>query len=227
MHKAIMNCGREIVLSLSLNMKIENAEHVKSISNVWRISKDFWDSWDLLKDQFELTDKWTTAREPGNWPDADMLQLGWISRRGPHGPERESEFTEDEQITHMTLWCMAKSALMMGGDMPVNSSFVEALLSNEEVLAANQNSYDAKQLYRKEGHVVWTSKIPDSKDIYVAFFNLNEEKETVSVDFKELGLKGKNQIRDLWKKEDLGSFSKSFSSEVNSHGAQIFRVSSK
>lgn len=227
MHKAILNCGREMVLSLSLNMKLENMEHVKSISNLWRISKDFWDDWNLLKNQFELLDNWEAAREPGNWPDADMLQLGWISRRGPHGPERESQFTKDEQITHMTLWCIAKSPLMMGGDMPDNSSFVEKLLTADEVLEANQNSYDARQLYRKDGHVVWTSKIPDSEDIYVAFFNLNEKTETVSVDFKELGLKGKCHVRDLWEKEDVGNFSKSFSHEVNSHGAQIFKISKK
>lgn len=225
MHKAIMNCGREIVLSLSLNMKLENMEHVKSISNVWRISKDFWDNWDLLKNQFELTNKWTPAREKGNWPDADMLQLGWISKRGPHGPERESEFTKDEQFTHMTLWCIAQSALMMGGDMPDNSPFVEALLSNDEVLAANQNAYEAKQLYRRDEHVVWTSKIPDSEVIYLAFFNLNDGKETVSVNFKDLGLKGKRKVRDLWEKKDLGTFSKSFSNEINAHGAKIFRIS--
>lgn len=188
MHKAILNCGRRIVLSLSLNMKLENMAHVKSISNVWRISKDFLDNWDLLKDQFALTDKWTPAREPGNWPDADMLQLGWISRHGLHDPERESQFTKDEQYTHITLWCMAKSALMMGGDLPDNSQFVENLLTNDEVLAANQNSYDAKQLYRRDELVVWTSKISDSEDIYVAFFNLNEATKSVSVDFKELGL---------------------------------------
>ena len=225
MHKAIMNCGREIVLSLSLNMKLENMEHVKSISNLWRISKDFWDDWDLLKNQFELLDNWETAREPGNWPDADMLQLGWISRRGPHGPERESEFTPDEQYTHMTLWCIAKSPLMMGGDMPDNNPLVEMLLTNDEVLAANQNSYDVRQLYRKDGHVVWTSKIPGSEDVYVAFFNLNEQKETVNVDFSDLNLKRKCKVRNLWEKKDLGKFNKSFAFDINAHGAAIFRLS--
>ena len=227
MHKAIINSGREMVLSLSLNMKQENSEHIKSISNLWRISKDFWDDWNLLKNQFELLDNWEAAREPGNWPDADMMQLGWISRRGPHGPERESQFTKDEQITHMTLWCIAKSPLMMGGDMPDNSPFVEKLLTAEEVLKANQNSFDAKQLYRKDGHVVWTSKIPDSDDIYIAFFNLNEKNEHVSVDFKDLGLKGEVKIRDLWEKKDIGSYSKVFATPVNSHGAEIFRFSKK
>jgi hypothetical protein len=74
---------------------------------------------------------------------------------------------------------------------------------------------------------VWTSKIPDSEDVYVAFFNLNEEKENISVVWKDLGLSGKCLVRNLWEKQDLGKFSKSFSHEVNAHGAQIFRISAK
>lgn len=227
MHKAIVNCGRPIVLSLSLNMKLQNTAHVKSISNMWRISKDFWDEWELLENQFELLNQWTSAREPGNWPDADMLQLGWISRRGPSGPERQSRFTTDEQYTHMTLWCIAQSPLMMGGDMPANSLFVEALLTNNEVLAVNQKAHSAKQLYRKDNQVVWTSKIPGSNDIYVALFNTGNSKSPIAVSFAELGIKGKVTVRDLWDKKEVGSFSKSFLSDVNSHGAKLFRFSVK
>lgn len=111
--------------------------------------------------------------------------------------------------------------------MPDNNSFVEALLTNGEVLKVNQDSYDAKQLHQMNEKVVWTSNIPDSEDIYFAFFNLNERTGKVSVDFKGLGLKGKRIVRDLWKKEDLGSFSKSFKSDVNSHVAKIFQISPK
>ncbi|HSM48496.1 MAG TPA: glycoside hydrolase family 27 protein [Draconibacterium sp.] len=227
MHKAILNCGRPIVLSLSLNMKTENAAHVKSVSNLWRISKDFWDEWELLEHQFELLHQWTSAREPGNWPDADMLQLGWISRRGPSGPERESRFTADEQYTHMTLWCIAQSPLMMGGDMPDNSPFVESLLTNPEVLAVNQDAYDAKQLYRNGSKVVWTSKIKGTNDVYIALFNTGAEKSPVDVSFSELGIKGKVTVRDLWEKKEVGSFSKSFSANVNSHGAKLYRITVK
>jgi|JFJP01.1.fsa_nt_gi hypothetical protein len=227
MHKAILNCGRPIVLSLSLNMKPENAAHIKSVSNLWRISKDFWDEWKLLEEQFELLNKWTPMREPGNWPDADMLQLGWISRRGPSGPERESRFTKDEQYTHMTLWCIAQSPLMMGGDMPDNSPFVEQLLTNAEVLAVNQQSYGAKQFYRKDDKVVWISRIPQSNDLYMAFFNLNDHRKTVDVNFQELGIKKECKIRSLWDKKDVGNFKKSFSAEINPHGAAIYRISPK
>jgi hypothetical protein len=156
-----------------------------------------------------------------------MLQLGWISRRGPSGPERESRFTPDEQITHFTLWCIAQSPLMMGGDMPDNSPFVESLLTNDEVLAVNQRAYDAKQLFRKDNQVVWTSKIPGSTDVYVAFFNLGGETAQVAVDLAALGIKGKVTVRDLWEKKELGIFSKSYSANVNSHGAKLFRFSIK
>ena len=65
MHKAIMQCGRPIVLSLSPFMSYENKDHIKSVSNLWRISKDFWDEWESLKHQFELADQWNNERESG------------------------------------------------------------------------------------------------------------------------------------------------------------------
>ncbi len=113
----------------------------------------------------------------------------------------------------------------MGGDMPDNSPFVERLLTANEVLAANQNSYDARQLFRKNGHVVWTSKIPDSKNVYLAFFNLNEKTESISVELNDLGIKSSVNVRDLWEEQDLGKFKKRFDAEVNSHGAAIFKLS--
>jgi hypothetical protein len=225
MHKAIMNSRREIVLSLSPRIGFKNMEHVKSVSSLWRVSHDFWDEWEKLEKQFRLIHSWEAAREPGNWPDADMLQLGWISRRGPEGPERESRFTQDEQITHMTLWCISKSPLMMGGDMPDNSPFVESLLTAEELLETNQHSYDARQFSRKDEQVLWISKIPDSENINLAMFNLNETAQDIKVDFDSLGMNGICKVRDLWKKEDLGNYKKSFSHEVNPHGAQIFKIS--
>jgi hypothetical protein len=227
MHKAIMQCGRPIVLSLSPHMNYENSDHMKSISNLWRISKDFWDDWESLKNQFELSDKWTFARESGNWPDADMLQLGWISRRGPEGPERESHFTEDEQLTHILLWCIARSPLMMGGDMPDNNEFVEKLMTNAEILAANQNAENSRQLFRENGKVVWCSNIPGSDEMYMALFNLNNEPAEIQVSFSDMGLKNECKIRDLWLHKDIGTFTGKFSDEVNPHGAKIFRIGPK
>ncbi len=223
--KAIDYAGRPVVFSLSLNMKPENKDHVKSISNLWRISKDFWDEWEPLSHQFELLEKWTPAREPGNWPDADMLQLGWISRRGPEGHERESRFTQDEQFTHFTLWSIAQSPLMMGGDMPDNSLFVENLLTNEEVIYVNQKARNARQLLRDNGKVIWMSEDPASAARFVAFFNLGDQPANIHLELSALGFRGKCSIRDLWQKKDLYLVKGTFNKTVNPHGAGIFRIS--
>ncbi len=224
-YKAIEQCGRPIVLSLSLNMKWENREHAKANSDVWRISKDFWDSWAQVEEQFELCAKWAPISEPGNFPDADMLQLGRISKRGPEGNERFSRLTEDEQYTHMTLWSIFRSPLMMGGNMPENTEFVKNLLTNNEVLDVNQKGYEARQLYRKDEMVVWVSKVPGSKDLNVALFNLSKEAKNVPVDFAQLGLKGSSfTVRDLWAKKEMGSFKKTFAQKINSHGAGLYRI---
>jgi len=224
MHKAILNQKAKIVLSLSLNMKLENKEHVQSISNLWRISKDFWDDWEQLKLQFEHVNNWSEFSGPGHWPDADMLQLGKISRRGPSGPERDSGFTKDEQYTHMTLWSIARSPLMMGGDMPENSEFVESLLTNKEALAVNQQAENSRQLSRQQGKIIWTSNSLDKKYKYLAFFNLNETETEISIDLNELGISGKVEVNDLWEGKKGGSYNGKFSAIVNPHGAKLFKL---
>ncbi|MDN5210773.1 glycoside hydrolase family 27 protein [Fulvivirgaceae bacterium BMA12] len=223
--KAIDQNGRPIVLSLSLNMKYKNREHVQKNGDLWRISKDFWDEWALLKNQFLLCAKWAGMSGPNSWPDADMLQIGWISRRGPHGPERESRFTSDEQRTHITLWCIANSPLMMGGDMPDNSEFVKSLLTNEEVLAVNQKGYDSKQLMRKDDEVVWVSKVPDSRALNVALFNLGDVDKEIVVKGRDLGFSGKFKIRNIWEKQDVSGAKRSLSYHLKPHESMLFLVS--
>ena len=70
---------------------------------------------------------------PGHWPDCDMIQIGKFSKRGPVGPERYSRFNEDELLTHMTFWCIYRSPLMLGGNLPENRETENGLFTNEEV----------------------------------------------------------------------------------------------
>jgi hypothetical protein len=227
MHKALQTIKRPIVLSLSLAMKYENRESAAQNSEMWRVSKDFWDEWPQLKEQFENCALWAAESGPGNWPDADMLQLGKISLRGPEGAPRYSHFTDEESKTHMTLWSIFRSPLMMGGNLPDNTPYTLSLLSNSEVIAVNQNSTDSKQLYRKDDLVVWVSKVKDSKDYNVAFFNLNNDAKDVTINLSDIGLKGNVKVRDLWAKQDVGNAKKTYTSKVNPHGAKLFRISVK
>ena len=112
---------------------LEQAEHLKKYANMWRITDDFWDEWRLLKGMFERAEKWCVHAAPGHWPDADMLPVGAL--RQCYDPNGWTNFTQAEQRTMMTLWCMMRSPLMMGGELTKNDDFTLKLLTNRDVLA--------------------------------------------------------------------------------------------
>lgn len=169
---AIDQCGRPIVLSLSPGeTPVEKFAHVKTHANMWRTVDDFWDNWSQLNYQFQVCNKWSHYISPGNWPDADMLPLGHIAIRGERGADRQSNFTQDEQYTLMSLWSIFKSPLMFGGHLPDNSSFTNALLTNTEVLNMHRYSVNNRQLFNQNDQIAWTADDPFSGDKYLALFN--------------------------------------------------------
>ncbi len=226
---AIDNCGRPMVLSLSPGeTPLSSAKHVSAHTNLWRISGDFWDKWEHLRHNFDLINAWSNFAGPGHWPDADMLPIGRLSLNDrPHGPERMTHFTEDEQYTLMNLWCIARSPLMIGADLLSSPDFTFDLLTNEEVLEVNQNSENGRQIYRDfyQTEVIWIADIPNSNDKYFALFNISEEKKSVTFEFELEHYRGKYLIRDLWTKETLGAYEKRFTVELPPHGSKIYRMS--
>ena len=94
---------------------------------------------------------------PGAWPDADMLPLGRIGIRAERGNDRTTRFTRDEQRTLMSLWSIARSPLMFGGDLPSNDDFTLSLLTNDEVLNVDQNSRHSRQLFQRGDQIAWIS----------------------------------------------------------------------
>ena len=170
--KAIDNCGRPIVLSISPGeTPLDRVDHVHAHANMWRTVDDFWDNWSQLNYQFQVCAKWAPYIAPGTWPDADMLPLGRISIRGERGAERWSNFTEDEKYTMMNLWTIFKSPLMYGGHLPQNREEENKLLTNREVLYMHSYSAGNRQLSRSDSRIVWTADDPANGDKFVALFN--------------------------------------------------------
>jgi hypothetical protein len=164
--QAIDKTGRSIVLSLSPgDTPLERGKHVMQHANMWRISDDFWDRWQPLHDMFGRLDKWTNYRAPGAWPDADMLPFGIIEFTRP------THFTRDEQTLCLTLWCIARSPLILGADMTRLDPFTLDLLTDPEVLAVNQASTGNRELTNQNDLITWSARVPDSHDQYVALFN--------------------------------------------------------
>ncbi len=225
-HKAIETCGRPVVLSLSPGeTPIKEAAHATKFANLWRMADDFWDNWEQTLKMFDYAKTWEGVGGPGHWPDCDMIQIGKLSKRGPVGPERYSRFNEDEMYTHMSFWCIYRSPLMLGGNLPENRDIEEKLFTNDEVLAVNQHGENPKQLYKDKGSMVWASNVSGSKDWYVGLFNIADTTHGVTIDFAALKIKGNVQVRDLWKKQSAGIFRKKMSAKINAHGAMLIRLS--
>ena len=192
---------------------------------MWRISGDFWDNWKSLEKQFALCRVWAPYVGPNHWPDADMLPLGRLRIRGYNDPERRTNFTPAEQRTHLTLWAIFRSPLMMGGDLPTLDAATLELLTNAEVLAVDQHSANNRELFTRGNQVAWTADAPGSRDKYVAVFNLDDHKPAhVTVRWSELGLSGKCTVRDLWAKKDLGSVDGTFAPTIEPRGAGLYRI---
>ncbi|MBC7785016.1 MAG: glycoside hydrolase family 27 protein [Burkholderiales bacterium] len=230
--KAIDKTGRKMVLSTSPGeTPLDAGEHVTRHANLWRISDDFWDNWKLLYEQFERCKNWAKFAGPGHWPDADMLALGAV-RVGQRDPW--TKFTPDEQVTHMTLWIIARSPLIFGGHLPRNDAWTLSLLTNDEVIAVNQHGTNQHEVSNDNGLIAWASDAPDSRDKYVAVFNtrkLENVKDTdgvpVVVKLDRIGIAGAAKVRDLWTKSELGEFTGEMALPVRSHGARLLRVSPK
>ncbi|WP_100407990.1 glycoside hydrolase family 27 protein [Bacillus solitudinis] len=224
---AIDQCGREMVLSLSPGpAKLDYAEELIENSNMWRMTDDYWDHWDLLYDMFQRCEKWEKYVGIGSWPDCDMLPLGHIGIRSVDGPggDRRTRFTKDEQQTMMTLWSIFRSPLMFGGELRDNDEWTTSLLTNVEILDVHKNSHSNRLLTRKDDLVVWTAKAKND-ETFVALFNLSEDTATIKVALDKLGLFRNQQVRDLWSREDIGVTEKHLEHQLSPHSSMLVRLS--
>ncbi len=221
--KAIDNCGREMVLSLSPGpATIENGHHLASNANMWRLTGDFWDDWSKLKDMFRRCEIWYKYVSEGCWPDCDMLPLGYVNVNNPK-EKRYTNFTHEEQRTVMTLWSIFRSPLMFGGNMPDNDNFTLSLLTNKNIIDINQNSTDNRPLVSEDDHAIWTC-LDKNGNTVVAFFNLSEENMTMSMPDDILKSDGINKIIDLWSNNETTCTNVNFSVKVSRHNAKILRI---
>ncbi len=227
LHKAIVKSKRPIVLSISPGPAlVENAEFLADNAQLWRVSDDFWDVWKDLRAAFDFLAKWTPYTRSGSWPDGDMLPLGRIGIRAERGDDRKTRFTPDEQRTLMTLWSIARSPLMFGGDLPSLDPETLALITNDEVLAANQKATNSRQVFSRDNQIVWMSDGPNGNDKYLAVFNVADDgAHDITVAWTELGLQTSSwRVRDLWQKKDLGAFPKEHNFSIPPHGSAIYRL---
>lgn len=223
-HKAIQASGRAITLSISPGeTDLKWAGHVPHYAQMWRISDDFWDEWKLLKEQFDRLENWNPVMGENSWPDADMLPLGRLAMGS-----RDTKFTPDEQQTLMTLWSIARSPLIMGGDLRRLDAATLALLTNPEVLAVNQKSQQNRPHRADAGTRIWSAQPKGAKGThYLALFNTEDTPAEIVFDLSRLNLGDKTvAVRDLWRRQDLPAVHGIIRQNLVPHGSILLRLMS-
>jgi alpha-galactosidase len=216
---AIRRSGRPMILSLSPGeTPLIRADHVRRHAEMWRIADDFWDEWPQLEAQFTRLENWSAYAGNGRWPDGDMLPLGRLALGA-----RDTRFTPDEQRTLMTLWSIARSPLIMGGDLRHLDAATLALLTNPEVIAVNQASSGNRPHILEDGTRIWSAAAPGGGK-YVALFNTSKAERRVALPLDRLGIAGPVNVRDLWARAPLGEMRGGVAQTVVPHGAALLKV---
>ncbi len=225
-HRAIQQCGRTIVLSLSPGeTPLQDAKNVQSHANMWRLSNDFWDNWRSLNYAFTLARRWQAYIGPGHWPDEDMLPLGHLSMGSrPVGPDRYTSFTPNEQQTLLSFWCLLPAPLMAGGNLP-DSPQETALLANPEVIALDQDAAGsaATLVQRSPALEIWKRKLANG-DVAAGVFNRSNSPVSSSIPLSQLRLNGTWMLRDLWKHKNLEKCDSAFPVSLAPHACLLLRL---
>jgi alpha-galactosidase len=148
---------------------------------------------------------------PGHWNDPDML---WLH-----------SLTPNEQLTHLSLWSLLAAPLLIGSDLSKLHQFTLDALSNDEVIDIDQDPLGIQGNRRaKDGDLeVWAKPLSDGT-LAVGLFNRGSDARAVIANWSDLGLSGKQLVRDLWQRKDLGAFTDAFSATVASHGVVLIKV---
>jgi alpha-galactosidase len=220
------------VLSLSPGpAPLEKISEMRRYAQMWRISNDIWDLWHSsveypqgLGDQFASVAKWANTAEPGHWPDADMLPLGYLGPAPGWGKPRVTKLTHAEQRTLVSLWCIFRSPLMIGGELPRADEWTLSLLSNPEVLAVDQQSTGNRVALFKDQKMIWVAQAHDAGSFYIAAFNLAPSEQEAHFTWKDLGLPDVDYaVRDVWERNGL-PHARSFDAALPMHGSLLYQL---
>jgi alpha-galactosidase len=233
---------RDIIMSVCTDANITWADAYLKHTEMWRGIPDTEDQWKSVilngfyMDDFAGCEDWRTKIRPGKWNDLDMTALG--PQFDTMTTTKPNRLTPDEQITHMALWALYPSPLILSCDLSAVNDFELRLFGNEEVIAVNQDRLGIAATRIRETRIrkLGSNRLYNSRiqarpladgSIAIGIFNLSEESDTISILAEDLNIPRGFKARNLWERRDMGSYDTSLEIKVPSHGAQMLRVYGK
>ncbi len=234
MADALKKSGRDIVYSLSNTAPLEHAQLYAEIANCWRTAGDLKDRWDQDGAHLNIVEQWDLHRKwmeeglrggPGHFPDPDMLVVGDVVENNVGSEPRPSRLTPNEQYAHISLWTLWAAPMLIGCPIETMDDFTLNLLTNPDVLAIHQDAkaVPGHSIEAKDNYEIIVKDLADGSKA-VGLFNKDTSRRTMNVDLKALGFKGTVQIRDLWRRENIGQYSGVFTAKVPPHGVILIRA---
>jgi len=220
MSQALNETGASILFSMCEWGIDDPATWAPKLANSWRTTQDINDQWETMMRNIRQNDIWSTYSGPGQWNDADMLEVG------------NGGMSNDEYRTHFSLWSLVKSPLILGNNLKTITQSTLEILTNTEIIAINQDSLGvqgnllvANYAYQYE---IWGG--PLSNNEYVAcIVNIALNPQRIAVNFTEIGFGsgGVNlYLRDLWAHKSLGAFQGYYTTPpLNSHASMVLKAS--
>ena len=224
MRLALDKADRDIVYSLcqygSANVWEWGAD--KSVlGNCWRTTGDITDTWSSLKNIYQAQAGHEKYAGPGHWNDPDMLIVGRVGWGNPH-PTRLSP---NAQLLHISMWAMIASPMLIGCDMGKLDDFTLQILTNDEILDISQDSLGkAAGRVAKQGDLeVWSRLLSDGTTA-VCLVNASDEEAPITANWTDIGVTGKQRVRDLWLHKNLGKMANGYTKKVPARGCIVVKV---
>ena len=219
--KAIENCGRPILFSISPggDADIRKLETYQK-ANMLRITADIWDTQHSIDSSFKAMKKWAGYAKAGFWPDLDMIPFGKLMLMSPpdlvikgdknarafagRGTTRISQLSKTQKETFITQRAIFCSPLMMGGEMSSLDKHSKKLLTNKEMIACNQNGIQGNLIYDDGVFEIW-KKGSKGKEGWIAIFNRTGQSINVQASPEKLGFEKEDKVvlKQIWKKHAI------------------------
>lgn len=227
--KALRASGRSINYALSNNLAIADAPTWRQLANSWRTQGDVecycgpgpngsgfpLTTWDKVATRFNSAASWQQYAGPGGWNDLDSLEIGNGDQVGLNADQRRS---------HMTLWAMAASPLLLGTDLTALTATDKAMLTNDRLIAVNQDGVAARRIVNSGSQQVW-SKREAGGDYIVALFNTGTSgNQTVRVNWSQVGFPEAAAVTDLWSGRSGPVVSGSYSATLRPGETRLIRA---
>ena len=163
MRRALDATGRDFQLCITTSARWELFDVYQQNAQLVRASGDTFDDWAIVKSSLWQCERWAGRLKRGCWCDVDMLALGPIAlgngRKGPATlplePKYRNRLTRDEQIFHFATWAFLPAPLQLSWNLEATDEFTSDLVSNEELLAINQDSVGTCIVADRAGEGVW------------------------------------------------------------------------